>query len=148
MLRTGQLHRAPPRPRNLARRRRPRYRGPWRLPGPDSHRLAAVSLSLGYVVVLLLSVLLGARATGRTFLRNRCGERYKVRISVTGDQAECQRGRAVRRTGTRGGRTRCASNTTVLGSGQTPIPVSSHYPYASSCRPSMVSDPNLADARP
>src|SRR5215218_9127677 len=74
MLRTGQLHRAPPRPRNLARRRRPRYRGPWRLPGPDSHRLAAVSLSLGYVVVLLLSVLLGARATGRTFLRNRlCG---------------------------------------------------------------------------
>src|SRR5215213_5499918 len=73
MLRTGQLHRAPPRPRNLARRRRPRYRGPWRLPGPDSHRLAAVRLSLGYVVVLLLSVLLGARATGRTFLRNRLG---------------------------------------------------------------------------
>ena len=26
------------------------YRGPWRLPGPDSHRLAAVSLSLGYVM--------------------------------------------------------------------------------------------------
>src|SRR5215207_3835498 len=51
MLRTGQLHRAPPRPRDLARRRGPRYRGPWRLPGPDSHRLAAVSLSLGYVVV-------------------------------------------------------------------------------------------------
>src|SRR5215218_8370671 len=70
MLRTGQLHRAPPRPRDLARRRGPRYRGPWRLPGPDSHRLAAVSLSLGYVVVLLLSVVLGARATGRTFRRN------------------------------------------------------------------------------
>src|SRR4029453_9313569 len=51
MLRTGQLHRAPPRRRDLARRRGPRYRGPWRLPGPDSHRLAAVSLSLGYVVV-------------------------------------------------------------------------------------------------
>src|SRR5215218_3024879 len=50
MLRTGQLHRAPPRPRDLARRRGPRYRGPWRLPGPDSHRLAAVSLSLGYTV--------------------------------------------------------------------------------------------------
>src|SRR5215213_1603498 len=28
----------------------PRYRGPWRLPGPDSHRLAAVSLALGYPV--------------------------------------------------------------------------------------------------
>src|SRR5215211_5319101 len=50
MLRTGQLHRAPPRRRDLARRRGPRYRGPWRLPGPDSHRLAAVSLSLGYTV--------------------------------------------------------------------------------------------------
>src|SRR5215211_6102192 len=76
MLRTGQLHRAPPRPRNLARRRRPRYRGPWRLPGPDSHRLAAVSLSLGYVVVLLLSVVLGARATGRTFRRNQAPCRF------------------------------------------------------------------------
>src|SRR5918994_5824887 len=51
MLRTGQLHRAPPRPRDLARRRECCYRGPWRLPGPDSHRLAAMSLSLGYVVV-------------------------------------------------------------------------------------------------
>jgi hypothetical protein len=71
MLRTGQLRRAPPRPRDLARRRGPRYRGPWRLPGPDSHRLAAVSLSLGYVVVLLLTVVLGARAAGRTFRRNR-----------------------------------------------------------------------------
>src|SRR5713101_5474180 len=27
-----------------------RYRGPWRLPGPDSHRLADVSLSSGYVM--------------------------------------------------------------------------------------------------
>ena len=27
--------------------------GTWRLPGPDSHRLAAVSLSLGYTVTLL-----------------------------------------------------------------------------------------------
>jgi hypothetical protein len=26
------------------------YRGPWRLPGPDSHRLAALSLSLGYTM--------------------------------------------------------------------------------------------------
>src|SRR6266508_3596379 len=32
------------------------YRGPWRLPGPDFHRLAAVSLSLGYAVLLLLSL--------------------------------------------------------------------------------------------
>jgi len=24
--------------------------GPWRLPGPDSHRLAVVNLSLGYVM--------------------------------------------------------------------------------------------------
>jgi hypothetical protein len=50
MLRTGQLRCAPPRRRDLARRRGPRYRGPWRLPGPDPHRLAAVSLSLGYTV--------------------------------------------------------------------------------------------------
>src|SRR6266508_4759587 len=54
----------PPRRRDLARRRECCYWGPWRLPGPDSHRLAAVSLSLGYLVVLLLSVVLGARATG------------------------------------------------------------------------------------
>jgi len=26
------------------------YRGPWRLPGPDLHRLAALSLSLGYTM--------------------------------------------------------------------------------------------------
>lgn len=55
---------APLRRRDLARRREPCYRGPWRLPGPDSHRLAAVSLSLGYASVFLLS--LGARTTGRT----------------------------------------------------------------------------------
>src|SRR5919201_2683118 len=66
MLRTGQSPAPsrgglpPPRRRGLARRRECCYRGPWRLPGPDSHRLAAVSLSLGYVVALLLSVLLGA----------------------------------------------------------------------------------------
>src|SRR4029453_5558249 len=55
MLRTGQLHRAPPRPRDLARRRGPRYRGPWRLPGPDSHRLAAVSLRSATPSASLLS---------------------------------------------------------------------------------------------
>jgi len=32
------------------------YRGPWPLPGPDSHRLAAVSLSLGYADFPLLSL--------------------------------------------------------------------------------------------
>src|SRR5215207_327402 len=55
MLRTGQLHRAPPRPRDLARRRGPRYRGPWRLPRPDSHRLAAVSLRSATPSTSLLS---------------------------------------------------------------------------------------------
>src|SRR4029450_9752781 len=50
----------PLRPRDLARRRECCYRGPWRLPRPDSHRLAAVSLPLGYAVVLLLSMLPGA----------------------------------------------------------------------------------------
>ena len=49
MLRTGRLfhlasHLA------LDHARRLLYRGPWRLPGPDSHRLAAVSLSLGYAI--------------------------------------------------------------------------------------------------
>ena len=33
--------------RDLSRRRGPRYPGPWRLPGPDLHRLAGLSLSLG-----------------------------------------------------------------------------------------------------
>ena len=33
----------------LDRQRRSRYQGPWRLPGPDSHRLVAVSFSFGYV---------------------------------------------------------------------------------------------------
>ena len=31
------------------------YRGPWRLPGPDSHRPAALSLSLSYVTTTSLS---------------------------------------------------------------------------------------------
>ena len=35
---------APLRPRPLNRTRRLHYRGPWRLPGPDSHRLAIESL--------------------------------------------------------------------------------------------------------
>lgn len=36
----------PLRPRPLNRTRRLHYRGPWRLPGPDSHRLVVESLSL------------------------------------------------------------------------------------------------------
>jgi hypothetical protein len=36
------------------------YRGPWRLPGPDSHRLVALSLSIGFA-----SVDLCARSPGR-----------------------------------------------------------------------------------
>lgn len=56
MLRTGQSLAplrdfvAPLRRRDLSRRREPCYQGPWHLPGPDSHRLAAMSLSLGYVI--------------------------------------------------------------------------------------------------
>src|SRR5919106_4634364 len=46
---------APLRRRGLPRRREPCNGGPWRLPGPDSHRLAAVSLPLGYVTRLPLS---------------------------------------------------------------------------------------------
>ena len=38
---------APLRRQDLARRREPCYRGPWRLPGPDLHWLVLLSLSLG-----------------------------------------------------------------------------------------------------
>ena len=38
------------RPRPLGRPWGLRYRGPWRLPGPDLHRLVTASLSLGYVM--------------------------------------------------------------------------------------------------
>jgi hypothetical protein len=38
---------APLRRQDLARRREPCYRGPWRLPGPDLHWLVVLSLSLG-----------------------------------------------------------------------------------------------------
>jgi hypothetical protein len=41
---------APLRRWHLDQRREPRYQGPWRLPGPDFHRLAALSLTLGYVM--------------------------------------------------------------------------------------------------
>jgi hypothetical protein len=46
---------APLRTRPLDHARGLRYRGPWRLPGPDLHRLAALSLSLGYVTTTSLS---------------------------------------------------------------------------------------------
>jgi hypothetical protein len=55
MLRTGRLRHpqgmfvAPLRHQPLDRCREPRYRGPWRLPGPDLHRLAALSLTPGYI---------------------------------------------------------------------------------------------------
>src|ERR671918_586583 len=58
---------APLRRRGLPRRREPCYGGPWRLPGPDSHRLAAVSLPLGYVTRLPLS------SERRPFVRDQLG---------------------------------------------------------------------------
>src|SRR5438874_828878 len=77
MLRTGQLPPpqrdvvAPLRHRALTRHRKPRYQGPWRLPGPDSHRLAALSLSLGYTMNLLF--VHSVRAAGRTLRPEKCG---------------------------------------------------------------------------
>ena len=41
---------APLRRRPLDRRRGLRYRGPWRLPGPDFHRLAVTELALGHLM--------------------------------------------------------------------------------------------------
>lgn len=48
---------APLRTRPLDHARGLCYRGPWRLPGPDSHRLAALSLSIGYVTTTSTSLL-------------------------------------------------------------------------------------------
>jgi hypothetical protein len=48
MLRTGQLPSLRFDGRGLSRGRELCYRGPWRLPGPDFHRLADASLSLGF----------------------------------------------------------------------------------------------------
>jgi hypothetical protein len=52
----------PLRRRSLCRRRGPCYRGSWHLPGPDFHRLAGASLSLGFAPVLTSFELFGARA--------------------------------------------------------------------------------------
>jgi len=38
----------------LSDARRLPYRGPWRLPGPDSHRLAALNLPIGYITTTSL----------------------------------------------------------------------------------------------
>jgi len=50
--------------RPLSRRRKLRYRGPGRLPGPDFHRQAVLPLRLGYVITDPSCH--GARASGRT----------------------------------------------------------------------------------
>jgi hypothetical protein len=85
MLRTGQLRCAPPRRRDLARRRGPHYRGPRHLPEPDSHRLAAVSLSLGYTLVPPFVTpapeLLDAHSDGITGVSQSCGMPSPTRAS-------------------------------------------------------------------
>ena len=45
---------APLRTRPLDHARGHHYRGPWRLPGPDSHRLVTLSLTLGYTITTSL----------------------------------------------------------------------------------------------
>jgi hypothetical protein len=75
---------------DFARRRQCCYWGPWRLPRPDFHRLAVVSLLLGYVNVPPFNER-GARAAGRTDtpknrfylpswqeLRSRCGKQPEL----------------------------------------------------------------------
>jgi len=57
----------PLRPRPLNRTRRLHYRGPWRLPGPDSHRLANKSLRPAYVMTLLQAQA-PSRTAGRTWI--------------------------------------------------------------------------------
>ncbi len=53
--------------RDLSRRRGPRYPGPWRLPGPDLHRLADLSLSLGIACGITSFLwLLAPELSGRT----------------------------------------------------------------------------------
>ena len=71
--RCGPASRSTPlRPRPLNRTRRLRHRGPWRLPGPDSHRLAVESFSLATPRTLLPTH--GVRAAGRTWIGAQPGE--------------------------------------------------------------------------
>lgn len=57
---------APLRRRPLDRRREPCYRGPWRLPGPDPHRLADESLRSNHPIIPYLLHLRASRTPGRT----------------------------------------------------------------------------------
>jgi len=67
MLRTGQLSDIPLRREDLSSRRGANYRGPWRLLGPDLHRLADASLLLGVMRSTITSfLLLAPEQTGRT----------------------------------------------------------------------------------
>jgi hypothetical protein len=61
---------APLRTRPLDHARGPRYRGPGRLPGPDSHRQTALSLSLGYVMIIS-SLFMTPEQSGRTRSKKR-----------------------------------------------------------------------------
>ena len=76
---------APLRLRDLARRREPRYRGPWRVPGPDSHRLAVLSLSLGYTAEPPFVPC--ARAAGRTLRPEKVASERALTRSFAGKGA-------------------------------------------------------------
>jgi hypothetical protein len=60
----------PLRTRHFGRPRGFRYQGPWRLPGPDSHRLVVVSFSLGYVMIAPLQSGRPSRWTHRDVCRD------------------------------------------------------------------------------
>ncbi len=68
----------PLRPRPLDLTRGLRYRGPWRLPGPDSHRLAAASLTPGYDMTPPLAS--RVRAAGRTRIQAQAGAQGGTRF--------------------------------------------------------------------
>jgi hypothetical protein len=81
--RCGPVSRSTPlRPRPLDRNRGLHYRGPWHLPRPDSHRLAAANLAPGYVMttpsVMAPGLLdaLGCRPTPVARLRRSAGAQH------------------------------------------------------------------------